>query len=71
MCIGCRTRLAQSDMLRLSCQDRELQKYNGFGRSFYLCEGCIQKGEKVIKKALSKACKKEIKINILEKILNG
>jgi len=71
MCIGCRVRLPQKELVRLSCKDKELQKYLGFGRSFYLCKECIKEGEKVLKKALSRACKKEIKINNLEKILNG
>jgi predicted RNA-binding protein YlxR (DUF448 family) len=71
MCIGCRKRLAQRELVRLSCIDGEVQKYIGIGRSFYLCKKCIENGEKILKRALSKACKKEIKINNLEKILNG
>jgi predicted RNA-binding protein YlxR (DUF448 family) len=71
MCIGCRKRLAQRELVRLSCIDGEIYKHSGYGRSFYLCNECIKSGEKVIKRALSKVCKKEIKINSLEKILNG
>jgi len=58
-------------MLRLSCVDHELKTYIGYGRSFYLCDKCISDGGKSIKKALSRACKREIKINDVEKILNG
>jgi len=58
-------------LVRLSCIEKEIKKYIGYGRSFYLCNECIKKGEKVLKRALSRACKKEIKINNLEKILNG
>jgi len=71
MCISCRVRLAQKQMLRLSCKDGELLKYVGYGRSFYICDECIKKGEKGLKRPLSRICKKEIKINILEKIVNG
>jgi predicted RNA-binding protein YlxR (DUF448 family) len=71
MCIGCRKRLAQKELFRLSCIEGEVCRYIGYGRSFYLCSKCINNGEKNIKKALSKVCKKEIKINSLEKILNG
>jgi len=57
--------------LRLSCEEKMIKSYLGFGRSFYLCEKCIKKGEKALKKPLSRICKKEIKKIDLEKIVNG
>ena len=52
------------------CKDAVLQRYNGIGRSFYLCSECLNEGKK-IKKALSRVCKKEIKLTDLEKIIYG
>ena len=43
MCIQCRSRLAQTNLLRLQCIDGELCRYKGFGRSFYICEDCQDK----------------------------
>ena len=68
MCIGCRIRLPQKELLRFSCKDRVIKKYIGSGRSFYICENCIKEAKK-LKKNLSKICKKEVNLN-LEKIVN-
>ena len=43
MCIQCRSRLGQSQLIRLQCSEGELHRYKGFGRSFYICEDCQDK----------------------------
>ena len=42
MCINCRNRFAQKDLLRLQCEKKfNLKFYSNQGRSFYLCSECI------------------------------
>jgi len=66
MCIVCRARLEKKELLRLKCESKNLIKYNGFGRSFYICNSCIDeflkqelnsKKNKKIENALCKQCK--------------
>jgi len=45
--------------------------YTNFGRSFYICQTCFDKKDKKLLKALSRACKKEIKITNLECLIDG
>ncbi|MCH9814320.1 MAG: DUF448 domain-containing protein [Epsilonproteobacteria bacterium] len=71
MCINCRNRALQTDLIRLQCEDRNLTLYTNFGRSFYLCYTCFEKKEKKLQKSLSRACKKEIKITDLENLIYG
>lgn len=71
MCINCRKRALQTDLIRLQCIDRELKLYTNFGRSFYVCHTCFEKKDKKLQKSLSRACKKEIKITDLEKLIYG
>ena len=71
MCITCRARDLQTDLIRLQCKDKDLILYTNFGRSFYTCKTCFNKKDKKLLKALSRACKKEIKITNLECLING
>ncbi|HHD77291.1 MAG TPA: DUF448 domain-containing protein [Campylobacteraceae bacterium] len=71
MCICCRQRFSQNELIRLQCIDKLLTPYHGTGRSFYLCRECSSKRDKKLLKALSRACKKEIKITDLESLLYG
>lgn len=71
MCINCRTRYLQTQLIRLQCKDRELVRYTNFGRSFYICHTCVQTQDKRLQKSLSRACKKEIKITTLESVIYG
>jgi predicted RNA-binding protein YlxR (DUF448 family) len=71
MCINCRTRALQTDLIRLQCKDKELMNYTNFGRSFYICHTCFEQKDKKLLKALSRACKKEIKITNLECLIDG
>ncbi|WP_236617366.1 MULTISPECIES: DUF448 domain-containing protein [unclassified Lebetimonas] len=41
MCVACRKRDLQSNLYRLQCINNELIKFSGNGRSFYVCESCI------------------------------
>ena len=68
MCINCRVRLPQRELYRFVCEDKEIKKYRGSGRSFYICKECINEKRK-IKKHLSKMCKKEVNLD-LEMIVN-
>lgn len=42
MCVVCRKRVAQSSLLRLQIRDNMLTNFTNTGRSFYLCEGCVE-----------------------------
>ena len=68
MCISCRGRFLQGDLNRLQCKENNLVKFTGIGRSFYVCNDCIN--TKRFINYISKKCnlnKDEIK-KILEKI---
>ena len=56
MCVVCRNRLPQTNMLRLQCKNGELVRFDGDGRSFYLCKICISEEKKVLK-ALMRQCR--------------
>jgi len=72
MCIACRNRFIQSELLRLQCKDGHLKPYSGAGRSFYICKGCLDdKNRKAILKRVSNICKKSVKITELESIIDG
>lgn len=43
MCVLCRDRIVQNDLLRLQCIDKKLVPFTGNGRSFYICCECIKK----------------------------
>ncbi len=40
MCIACRTRESQNDLIRLQLQEGHVVPFSGRGRSFYLCPAC-------------------------------
>lgn len=71
MCINCRDRALQTDLIRLQCKDKILIHYTNLGRSFYICQTCVETKDKKLLKALSRACKKEIKITNLECLIDG
>ena len=52
MCVVCRNRLPQTNMLRLQCKNGELVRFDGDGRSFYLCKNCSINSKKI--KSLTK-----------------
>jgi uncharacterized protein len=56
MCISCRDRKSQNELLRLQCIDSSLEIFTGRGRSFYICENCLYQERKVLK-ALMRQCR--------------
>ncbi len=42
MCIHCRGRFHQNDLLRLQIIDNMLVRFTNTGRSFYLCRDCVE-----------------------------
>jgi len=70
MCVVCRNRLPQTNMLRLQCKNGELVRFDGDGRSFYLCKNC--ENSKKLDKIIKRICKKNINIEkIKETIVYG
>jgi len=55
MCVVCRGRLSQCEMLRLQCKNNEIISFCGIGRSFYICKNCIN--NKKLDKIIQKICK--------------
>ncbi len=41
MCIACRKREKQQNLIRLQKDGKNLIRYSGRGRSFYLCTKCL------------------------------
>ncbi len=48
MCIACRLRESQKDLIRLQVHAKRVTKYTGKGRSFYLCYECAVNEKKMI-----------------------
>jgi len=55
MCVVCKKRYAQNELIRLQCKNKELIFFSGVGRSFYLCKECIN--NKKLSKIISYLCK--------------
>jgi len=47
MCLSCRDRNRQNEMVRLQQIDSDIITYRGLGRSFYLCKECIDNNKKI------------------------
>ena len=47
MCIACRSRQPQNTLIRLKQEDKEIVAFNGKGRSFYLCDVCVNNEKKI------------------------
>ncbi|MCB4743666.1 MAG: DUF448 domain-containing protein [Sulfurovum sp.] len=47
MCIACRSRYPQHTLIRLKQEGNDVIAYNGYGRSFYLCNTCINNTKRV------------------------
>ncbi len=71
MCINCKKRFLQNDLLRLQCEDKKITKYKGFGRSFYICKECLN--NKNLAKNLAKICKMDPKLalKMLKEIIDN
>jgi len=55
-CIACRERIEQNKLIRLQCIDKNLASFNNSGRSFYLCDDCLN-NQKKCEKALYRQCR--------------
>jgi predicted RNA-binding protein YlxR (DUF448 family) len=73
MCINCKRKYSQKDLLRLQCIGRELMLYTKKGRSFYLCDDCLNLKQDIkrLQKSLSNRCKGMVKLTDLESLING
>jgi len=58
MCVACRNRFFQDELIRLQCIDNNLSLFKGTGRSFYVCDNCIN--SKKFLKFVSKMCNLDI-----------
>ncbi|QFR50457.1 hypothetical protein FJR48_07250 [Sulfurimonas lithotrophica] len=67
MCISCRERDFQQNMLRLRCIDGNIEIFNGSGRTFYLCNDCL-KDEKKLLRSLMRQCKSGDKEKLMNKL---
>jgi len=47
MCIACRSRHPQNTLIRLKLSGKEVIAFDGLGRSFYLCDVCVNNEKKV------------------------
>ncbi len=54
MCVACRMRQPQRDLLRLKSFEDQIMEFDGTGRSFYVCGNCLKNGEKKLLKAILK-----------------
>ncbi len=71
MCIICRQRDLQKNLIRLQCKNKTLIRFTNVGRSFYICKECLNKEDKKLEKMLSNRCKQKIKIIDLESLIYG
>lgn len=57
MCVVCRQRDLQKNLLRFKVLESALQLYDGNGRSFYVCYNCLlqHKTHQIVKKIVKKA----------------
>ncbi len=71
MCLSCRERNEQQNLLRLQCKDGEISSFSGVGRSFYLCQNCLKEDKKILR-ALMRECRggdKDKHMNKLKEII--
>ncbi|WP_172200847.1 DUF448 domain-containing protein [Campylobacter sp. RM16188] len=76
MCAVCKTRFNQANLRRYRIIDSSLFHGKGNGRSFYICEDCLIKDEKILKKSLGRVAGNFIATlqneqNLKEILLNG
>ncbi|HIQ27397.1 MAG TPA: DUF448 domain-containing protein [Sulfurovum sp.] len=71
MCITCRNRHPQNTLIRLRLSAKEVVAYDGTGRSFYLCNDCVNNEKKI--KGLTKRFKqeKECFLKLLKELMNN
>lgn len=47
MCIACRSRFPQKELIRLKQKGENIVLYDNMGRSFYLCKECCTNEKKI------------------------
>jgi predicted RNA-binding protein YlxR (DUF448 family) len=57
MCITCRSRHPQHTLIRLQQKGTEVVIFEGMGRSFYLCDTCVNDQKKI--KGLAKRLRQD------------
>jgi len=67
MCCSCRVRDAQKNLFRLLCSDGVLTPFNEVGRSFYLCQSCLQEDKKVLR-VLMRQCRSGDKDKLMNRL---
>ena len=67
MCVACRERYSQDTLFRIICSDGELKLFKGIGRSFYLCDICINNEKKLIK-SLMRQCRTSDKNKLMNRL---
>jgi len=67
MCVSCRKKDSQNNLVRLQCKEGELDCFNGRGRSFYLCNECLL-NEKKLSKSLMRQCRSNKKDKLMNKL---
>ncbi len=67
MCVSCRERNSQDKLLRLRCVDGSIETFNKVGRSFYLCENCLNEEKKILK-TLMRQCRSGDRDKLMNKL---
>lgn len=71
MCIVCKTRFSQDILNRFFLDQATITRHKCNGRSFYICNECLKKDIKILKKPLGRYLKNLDKCNLKEILLNG
>jgi len=67
MCVSCRERISQNELLRLRCLDGNLERFIGYGRSFYICKDCLSQEKKILR-SMMRQCRTKDKNTILSRL---
>ncbi len=67
MCVSCREKFAQKNLLRLRCKNGALSLFEGVGRSFYFCKICLD-DDKRVAKVLMRTCRSGNKDELINKL---
>jgi predicted RNA-binding protein YlxR (DUF448 family) len=59
-------RAPQSSLIRLQCKDKNIIGFSGIGRSFYLCDECLD--SKNTRRALARQCKTNATQKLLQQL---
>lgn len=72
-CVACKIKLSQHKLFRYRVSSGNIEFGAGNGRSFYLCDECLKKDEKILKKILDRYAKgvNLEGLSLKEMLLNG